>query len=57
MKKVYRAVRTSEFMPFDQGNAWIVSQPNGQIHVLENGEHRMKQNEAIRLSKELNNKA
>lgn len=56
-KSVYKAVRTSSFMPFDEGNKWVVIEPNGLIYgVLDAGIHEMGQNEAIRLAKELNEK-
>lgn len=55
MNKRYRAVRTSEFMPFDQGNKWVVIAPNGNIIHNWAGENKgMKQNDAIRLAKGLN---
>lgn len=54
-QKVYRAVRTSSFMPFDQGNKWVVTAPNGEIiHDWAAAGQGMKQNEAIRFAKTLN---
>lgn len=56
-KKVYRAVRTSEFMPIDQGNKWVVEAPDGDlIHALseDGAAASLTQNEALRIAKELN---
>jgi len=57
-KKLYKAVRTSQFMPIDRGNEWVVIEPNGLIYNLFDGsaDIYMPQNEAIRLAKELNEK-
>ena len=54
-KRIYKAERTSSFMPFDQGNIWVVIEPNGLIYgIRDEGTHEMRQNEAIRLAKKLN---
>jgi hypothetical protein len=57
-KRVYKAERTSSFMRYDQGNRWVVIEPNGLIYNLfdESADIHMTQNEAIRLAKELNEK-
>lgn len=54
-KKIYRAVRTSSFMPVDQGNKWVVIAPNGDIiHDWARKDQGLRQNDAIRIAKGLN---
>lgn len=54
-KRVYRAVRTSSFMPFDQGNKWVIEAPNGHIiHDWAGRNEGLKQNDAIRGARALN---
>lgn len=57
-KRVYKAERTSSFMGYDQGNRWVVIEPNGLFYNLfdESADIHMTQNEAIHLAKELNEK-
>lgn len=54
-KRVYKAVRTSCFMPFDQGNRWVIEAPNGDIiHSWAGAGQGLRQNEAISGARELN---
>lgn len=54
-KKIYTARRTSSFMPFDQGNRWVIESPYGDIlHAWAGHGEGLSQNEAIRYAKALN---
>lgn len=55
MSKGYRAARTSSFMPFDEGNKWVIMAPDGLIiHDWAGCNKGLTQNEAIKGAKALN---